>query len=131
LQRLRGLCRPGGSLQIVFGYGHGVDRTTVNALNLPDLDDPVLAARLRRAYAAAGFDVQVREMPTDDVRSLPTTWAKKLAYSGHERRFIEILGHTDIPVASASDTAVSRGGRCPVRTAVVTAAERSATRSLA
>ena len=95
LQRLRGLCKPGGALRIVFGYGLGVDGMTIDALKLPRLDDPALATRLRYAYAAAAFDVQVREMPTDDVRLLPTTRAKKLAYSGHERGFIEILGHAD------------------------------------
>ncbi len=81
LSRLRALCKPNAELRVVFGHG------AVDALGLPLLDDPALAAQ----YRDAGFAVKVRPVPLDEIRALPTTWAKKLAFSGRERRFVEIV----------------------------------------
>lgn len=90
LSRLRGLCKPGASLRAVFGYGAG-DPATVQAL--PGLEAEGRVAALIAAYAEAGFAVSARAMTRTEVGELPTTWAKKLAFSGNERGFVELTGH--------------------------------------
>lgn len=86
LARLRGLCRPGAELRVVFGLG-----PADAAAALPPLSDAHLG-HLARAYREAGLEVTARPTSRDEVGALPTTWAKKLAFSGNERRFVELLG---------------------------------------
>ncbi|MFY0537533.1 hypothetical protein [Nannocystis pusilla] len=50
------------------------------------------AAALVQAYARAGFTVTARATSREEVGSLPTTWAKKLAYSNSEREFVALTG---------------------------------------
>lgn len=88
LERLRGLCRPGARVQAVFGYGEG-DPLAVQAL--PRRDKVELRA-LCGGYRAAGFAVTARAIERAEVGELPTTWAKKLAFSDHARRFVELVG---------------------------------------
>ncbi|WP_434428002.1 class I SAM-dependent methyltransferase [Nannocystis pusilla] len=89
LARLRGLCKPGASLQVVFGYGPG-DPLAVQAL--PGSQAEARAAALVQAYARAGFTVTARATSREEVGELPTTWAKKLAYSNREREFVALTG---------------------------------------
>jgi hypothetical protein len=90
LVRLHALCKPGARLRVVFGYGAG---DPADVLALPTLDEPRLAA-LAHAYAAAGLAVRARPMTRDEVGELPTTWARKLAFSGQQRHFVELAGTT-------------------------------------
>jgi hypothetical protein len=96
LRSLRGLCKSGAPVRVLFGYGPETERTAIRELALPPLDARTPAA-LERAYADAGFAVAARFAALEEVRALPTTWAKRLAYSGHERRFIELAGRADRP----------------------------------
>ena len=73
LQRLRGLCKPGAEVHVVFE---------------PSSDARVLESRYREARLA----LSGRTMPLDQARALPTTWAKKLGYSGRPRTFWEFRG---------------------------------------
>jgi hypothetical protein len=91
LRSLRGLCKPGARVRVLFGYGSETERGAIRELALPSLDVTTLAA-LERAYDDAGFTIAARFAALDDVRVLPTTWAKRLAYSGRERRFVELGG---------------------------------------
>jgi hypothetical protein len=92
LRALRRLCKSGAELRMLFGYGPGTDGTAIRAHALPPLDDPAALAALETAYRDAGLAVDARAVETDEVLELPTTWAKRLAYSGHERRFVELAG---------------------------------------
>lgn len=87
--RLRALCRPGASLQVVFGYGPG-DPLAVQALPGPAAE--ARRVELAASYAAAGFAVAARPMSRAEVGELPTTWAKKLAFSNNERQFVMLTG---------------------------------------
>ena len=89
LERLRGLCREGAELRVVFGHGPQVDAAAVRDLALPELSDTGLAT-LEARYREAQFEVRARWMPLEEVRALPTTWAKRLAFSGHARTFVEV-----------------------------------------
>ena len=91
LARLRGLCRDGAELRVVFGYGPQADAGPIGELALPGLSEANLAA-LEARYREAGFGVRARRVPLEVVRALPTTWAKRLAFSGHARTFVEVRG---------------------------------------
>jgi hypothetical protein len=92
LRALRTLCAPGAELRVLFGYGLKTEAAAIRELGLPALESPATLLALKQAYSAGGFTVAVRATHRDAVRSLPTTWAKRLAYSGSERRFVEVTG---------------------------------------
>jgi hypothetical protein len=92
LRALRRLCKSGAELRVLFGYGPKMDSAAIRTHELPPLDHPKAFAALEDPYRAAGFAVEARAVETQEVRELPTTWAKRLAYSGHERRFAELAG---------------------------------------
>lgn len=73
LARLRRMCRPGAAVHLLFE---------------PTSDPGELPALL----AAGGLDLRGRTVPVEEARSLPTTWAKKLGYSGRRRAFWEFRG---------------------------------------
>lgn len=88
LHQLAQLGKPSSEIKIIFGYGLEADAAEIKALGLPDID----VNALRKAYCAAGFDVRVREIPVEEIREIPSKWAKKLAFSGKNRTFVEIKG---------------------------------------
>jgi 16S rRNA (adenine(1408)-N(1))-methyltransferase len=90
LARLLAMLRPGtGAFRFVLGYGAG----DAGAADLPALDAVgSLAALAERYRATVGVTTSVRKLDVADVRALRTTWAGKLAFSGHTRRFLEISG---------------------------------------
>lgn len=73
LARLRAMCRGGASFRVV-------------------LELPVGPGELPRRHAEAGFDLRARPLSVGAARALPTTWAKKLGYSGRPRAFWELEG---------------------------------------
>jgi 16S rRNA (adenine(1408)-N(1))-methyltransferase len=92
LSALRRLCNSGGQVRVLFGYAPRTDAAAIREHALPPLDDPATPSTLEGAYRDAGFAVTARTVYREEVRELPTTWAKRLAYSGHERRFVELRG---------------------------------------
>lgn len=91
LARLRGLCKPGANVEFVFGYGADSERATIASLALPAPQD-LSAAELTGRYREAGFDVRVAMPSLNEVAALPTTWARKLAFSGKTRTFWRLHG---------------------------------------
>jgi 16S rRNA (adenine(1408)-N(1))-methyltransferase len=91
LARLRGLCRDGAELRVVFGHGPEAEAAALRDLALPELTEPNLAI-LEERYRQAGWSVRARRMPLEEVRAVPTTWAKRLAFSGRARTFVEVRG---------------------------------------
>jgi 16S rRNA (adenine(1408)-N(1))-methyltransferase len=92
LQRLGALCKPGASVRILFGYEPFSDRAAVQTLGLPSLVDPTLPARLQARYRDLGFALRVRSRRADEIRTLPTTWAQKLALASRRRLFLDLDG---------------------------------------
>jgi 16S rRNA (adenine(1408)-N(1))-methyltransferase len=89
LGRLLALLRRGsGRFRFVFGYGSD-DR---DVAELPSLDAANALDVLVERYRAAGLDAIVRAIDVSNVRALRTTWANKLAFSDHARRFIDVTG---------------------------------------
>jgi 16S rRNA (adenine(1408)-N(1))-methyltransferase len=91
LGALRGLCRAGAEVRIVFGYGAAAEAAAIAELALPPLDDAGLAA-LEARYREAGFRLTARRVGVTEVRELGTTWAGKIGWSGKERAFVELRG---------------------------------------
>ena len=73
LARLRGVCKGGAEVRFVF-------------------ETESESWRLERAHREAGFALEGRALPVEEARALPTTWAKKLGYSGRPRSFREFRG---------------------------------------
>jgi hypothetical protein len=73
LSRLRAICRAAAEVRFVFEL----------------TKEP---SGLERAYRLAGFDLAGRPVTVEEARSFPTTWAKKLGFSGHPRSFWEFRG---------------------------------------
>jgi 16S rRNA (adenine(1408)-N(1))-methyltransferase len=92
LTALRAICRQGAAIRFVFGYGSEADGTRVKELALPAIDDDAGLAALSARYRATGFAVRARAVSVADIRALPTTWAKRLAFSGRPRPFVEVSG---------------------------------------
>jgi hypothetical protein len=91
LRALRAFCKPGAQVHVVFGYEGDAERAAIQDLALPPLDSGTLTA-LESAYRQAGFVITARFMALEEVRALPTTWAKRLTYTGRERTFVELDG---------------------------------------
>ena len=73
LAALRGLCRPGAEVRFLFELA----------------TDP---AELLRRHAAAGLELAGRAVSVEEARALPTSWAKRLGYSGRRRTFWDFRG---------------------------------------
>ncbi len=73
LARLGAMCKPGA--EVCFLFELGSDSHT-----------------LERAYLDHGFALSGRPVPVEAARALPTTWAKKLGFSGKNRSFWEFRG---------------------------------------
>jgi len=88
LARLRAMCKRGADVRFVF------ERAS----------DP---AALESRYRDAGLELSARAMALDEARALPTTWAKKLGYSGGQRTFWDFRG-------TAVEQAMLEWQKCPV-----------------
>lgn len=92
LRALRALCKEHAEIRVVLGYGPATEGAMIRDLGLPALDAPGVLAELECVYRSAGFAVHARAARVDEIRALPTTWAKRLTFSGHERRYVELRG---------------------------------------
>ncbi len=89
ISALAALGKADARLRVIFGHGP-TDAAGTASLGLPDMTTPGFPAQLAARYRAAGLEAQVRALALDEVRALPTTWAKKLAFAGKPRRFFEV-----------------------------------------
>jgi len=89
LKAVAGLCQPQATLKIIFGYDLQNEPNMIQAAGLPILTPEYLNTTFRSAYLEAGFNIRWKILSQDQLKNLPTTWAKKLAF-GKKRQFIEI-----------------------------------------
>jgi 16S rRNA (adenine(1408)-N(1))-methyltransferase len=95
LHRLRGLCAPGATVEVVVSEA--------------DLDGASLEA-LAQLYAEAGLAMAARPAGAGEVAALGTTWAKRLARSDPGRRFVRLAGTAaPAPAAATPGSAPRRG----------------------
>lgn len=91
LKNISKLCRPKANIRVILGYQPSADPKVIEGLGLPLLTPDYLNTALSKAYRQAGFLVEWHYLAKDTLKTLETTWAKKLAY-GRERQFVEITG---------------------------------------
>ncbi len=91
LHSLRRIAAPGCTLEIVIGIDPERDRTELNRLGIPVLDDPYIRSSLVPRYHSAGFSVsEIGHLPPEEWSRLETSWAKKLS-SGRGRGVAYLL----------------------------------------
>ena len=89
LQEIKKLCCDNANLIIVFGYDNATEQKQIEQLSLPELT-PQHLDKLIQTYAGLGFkSLRYRYLSQGDLKNIPSTWAKKLAY-GKKRQFVEI-----------------------------------------
>jgi len=96
LRRLALIGKPGARFRFLHGYGVGREARAVDELGLPALGDPSTLRALEDAYAEA------RYVSREEVALIQTTWAKKIAFSDHERVFVELSGISNRAVEESS-----------------------------
>jgi hypothetical protein len=95
LRNVRALCREGASVEVVLGYDCERERGEIERLALPELSKDRIECELARGYREAGFHIERADrLSRDDLRALPSTWARKLAF-GRERDVWRIEGRAD------------------------------------
>jgi 16S rRNA (adenine(1408)-N(1))-methyltransferase len=90
LESFRRVLRPDGSLTVTIGVDPTRDRTELERLNIPELNDAYVDAELRSNYSLAGFDmVESRWLERSEWSKIETSWARKL--SGNDERKVLCL----------------------------------------
>jgi 16S rRNA (adenine(1408)-N(1))-methyltransferase len=88
LAGLAALCRDEGTIQAVFSHDPARDGAVAQ---MPELSPRFFATELASRYRAAGLELRdAAAMTRDDVRALPTSWAKRLGF-GAERRVWRVV----------------------------------------
>lgn len=78
------------TLRIVFSLEENIEKKVLNSLGLSSLCKESLD-QLCAAYSRAGFSMKWRYIAQDELKSFPSTWAKRLAY-GRPRPVVELMG---------------------------------------
>jgi 16S rRNA (adenine(1408)-N(1))-methyltransferase len=85
LRTVRRLCRPGAALEVILALDDERDATELARLGLAEFSERHLTCELTVAYRDAGFRIDaIERMTREELRALPSTWAKRLAF-GRER----------------------------------------------
>jgi 16S rRNA (adenine(1408)-N(1))-methyltransferase len=104
------LARPGATITVVFNAEPWEESTPKDLTDLPAVTVDYVEHTLRAAYRAFGIELdEARSLDEDEVRALPTTWARRLAAShGGRPRFVLARGTIGVS-AGASGTTTSSG----------------------
>lgn len=96
MRGLTALAKPGGAgLVVVFNAEVWEDSTPHHMVDLPAVSVEYVEEVLRPAYQEFGIETDaVHEMSPEEVKDLPTTWARKLAHGRHPK-FVRVSGHSD------------------------------------
>lgn len=77
---------PGAALEILVNYNVFFDPIPLEILELPDMNIEYIDDTLVPLYAQAGITILERSyIGKDEMKALPTTWSKKLAYGRKPR----------------------------------------------
>jgi 16S rRNA (adenine(1408)-N(1))-methyltransferase len=90
LTNIARVARPGAILEILVNYNVFFDPIPLEILELPDMNIEYIDDTLVPLYAQAGITILERSyIGKDEMKELPTTWSKKLAY-GRKPRTVHI-----------------------------------------
>jgi 16S rRNA (adenine(1408)-N(1))-methyltransferase len=95
LESLARIARPGARLRIVLNNEIFEDPVPLDAAELPEATVEYARTELGPLYARAGIRLEgARLLDEDEVKSLRTTWSRRLAH-GRAPRFLELVGSID------------------------------------
>jgi 16S rRNA (adenine(1408)-N(1))-methyltransferase len=84
---LKRVCHPGAYIDILFSYQPDTEDNELNNLGLPPIDMAFINETTLPRLLKHGLKiVAVKEVETIDIKSFPTSWAKRLSY-GRERNY--------------------------------------------
>lgn len=91
LRGLAAIAKPNAAMTFVLNAEVWGDPVPVEARDLPEPTPERVLGELAPAYAEQGIEVsEARLMTLDEVKALPTTWAKRLASSRALPRFVYV-----------------------------------------
>jgi len=92
LRNLATVAKPRARVWFLYGYEARRDARAVEPLGLPDLEATATLRTLEAGYLEAGLQVRARYATRAEVAAVPSTWAKKMAFSQSDRTFVELRG---------------------------------------
>ena len=93
LRNLAAVAKPRARVWFLYGYEACRDVRAVEQLGMPDLEDSAALRTLEAGYLDAGLQVRARYATRAEIVAVPSTWAKKLAFSQSDRTFVELRGN--------------------------------------
>jgi len=96
LLKLAAIGKAGARVRFLFGYDPEKDAREIEE-GLPALGTSSILRWLEAEYAKAGFQIRAQYAARDEVATVQSTWAKKIAFSGTRRRFIGLTGEVGQP----------------------------------
>ena len=93
LRKLATVATPGARVWFLYGYEARRDARAVEPLRLPDLEDSAALRALEADYLDAGIEVRAQYATRAKIAAVPSTWAKKVAFSQADRTFVEVRGN--------------------------------------
>lgn len=78
-------------IDIIFGYDPIIDKPEVDRLGLPTLSNKYIQSTMVPKIEALGFKLRnFKKLNTNDLKTYPTTWSKKIAFGGKERSYYHL-----------------------------------------
>jgi hypothetical protein len=87
---LKRIATKDASLRILFSLENDIEKRLMERLGIKSLNNESLNI-LKAAYARSGLHINWREIAQKELKSFPSTWAKRLAY-GRPRVVVELTG---------------------------------------
>ena len=92
LHGIRRIARRGAAIDIYVTYSSLYEANEIHSRDLPELSLEYINTTLKHRYRCCGIEIQdVRLCTNEDLKSLDTRWAKKLAF-GRERNIYHLSG---------------------------------------
>lgn len=90
-ENIKLIMKKDGVLDIVFGYDPLIDKSEIDRLALPRLSSNHIQNKLVPKIEAFRFKpTSFEKLNTNDLKSYPTTWSKKMAYGGKTRTYYHL-----------------------------------------
>jgi len=89
VNNIKGILKPEGQLEIVFGYSLELEPSETERLELPEIDTDYIRAVVVPSFKIAGFELKDLEEFDNNEEKLETTWNRRV---GKEKReFFKIV----------------------------------------
>ena len=91
IEDVSSLIKPGGKLEIIFGYSQSAEPSEVERLGLSDLSAKKVRGEVIPEFEKRDFKVvEVQELGKEEVFEISSTWGKKLSF-GQKRKIFRLV----------------------------------------